>query len=88
MLISVALLALVLPAGAQAALPADFWGVVTNEAPNAEKAATLRAGGVESFRAPINWGAVQPEADQGPPGVVVLAGPVRRVVASSGYFLM
>lgn len=55
-------LALAAPAGASAALPADFWGVVTNEAPNPEKAATLRAGGVESFRAPINWGAVQPGA--------------------------
>ena len=46
----------------RAPLPADFWGVVANEAPNPEEAATLRAGGVESFRVPINWGAVQPGA--------------------------
>jgi hypothetical protein len=61
-LILVLALTLAAPASAAAALPADFWGVVTNEAPNAEKAAALRAGGVESFRAPIDWGAVQPGA--------------------------
>jgi hypothetical protein len=59
LLAALALTALVLPAGAQA-LPADFWGVVTNEAPNTKEGATLKAGGVESFRVPINWGAVQP----------------------------
>ena len=53
------LLALAMPAGASAALPADFWGVVANEAPSPEEAATLRAGGVESIRVPVNWGAVQ-----------------------------
>jgi hypothetical protein len=57
-----ALLALLAPAGAAAALPADFWGVVANEAPNPEAAATLRAGGVESIRVPVNWGAVQSSA--------------------------
>jgi polysaccharide biosynthesis protein PslG len=53
------LVALLLPAGAQAALPADFWGVVANEAPNGEEARTLETGGVESIRVPVNWGAVQ-----------------------------
>ncbi len=52
--------ALLAPAGAQAALPADFWGLVTNEAPQPEAARILDEGGVESFRVPINWGAVQP----------------------------
>jgi polysaccharide biosynthesis protein PslG len=56
---ALALVALAAPAGAQAALPADFWGVVINEPPKAEGAATLAAGGVESFRAPVNWAAVQ-----------------------------
>jgi hypothetical protein len=47
------------PAGASAALPADFWGVVANEAPSAERARTLSEGGVESIRVPVNWAAVQ-----------------------------
>jgi len=59
LILALALAALLAPAGASAALPADFWGVVANEAPNAEEAATLRAGGVESIRVPVNWGAVQ-----------------------------
>jgi hypothetical protein len=59
LILALALSALLAPAGAQAALPADFWGVVANEAPQPEEAATLRAGGVESFRVPVNWGAVQ-----------------------------
>jgi hypothetical protein len=54
------LLALALvPAAASAALPADFWGVVANEAPEAEGARTLAQGGVESIRVPINWSAIQ-----------------------------
>jgi hypothetical protein len=55
-----ALLALaVVPAASQAALPSDFWGVVANEAPTPEGARTLKQGGVESIRVPINWGAIQ-----------------------------
>lgn len=54
------LLALALvPAAASAALPADFWGVVANQAPSAEGARTLEQGGVESLRVPINWAAIQ-----------------------------
>ncbi|HKZ12671.1 MAG TPA: glycosyl hydrolase [Solirubrobacterales bacterium] len=59
LILALALTALVAPTGAQAALPADFWGVVANESPQPEEAATLRAGGVESIRVPVNWGAVQ-----------------------------
>ena len=59
LLAALALVALAAPTGAQAALPADFWGVVANEAPNPEEAAMLRAGGVESIRVPVNWAAVQ-----------------------------
>jgi hypothetical protein len=58
--LALALLALAAPVSAGAALPADFWGLVTNGAPEPEGAQTLSAGGVESFRVPINWGAVQP----------------------------
>jgi hypothetical protein len=57
--LALTLLALAVPAGASAALPAGFWGVVANEAPNAEEARMLARGGVESLRVPINWGAVQ-----------------------------
>ena len=54
------LLALARPAAvASAALPADFWGVVANEAPNPAQAQTLKQGGVESLRVPVNWSAVQ-----------------------------
>ncbi len=59
LILALALTALALPAGAQAALPADFWGVVANEAPDAEEASMLKAGGVESIRVPVNWAAVQ-----------------------------
>ncbi|OJU85452.1 MAG: hypothetical protein BGO11_00430 [Solirubrobacterales bacterium 70-9] len=52
-------LALAVPAGAQAALPAGFWGVVANEPASPEEAATLREGGVEGIRVPVNWAAVQ-----------------------------
>ncbi|MBS1846084.1 MAG: hypothetical protein JST53_16840 [Actinobacteria bacterium] len=48
-----------LPAAASAALPGDFWGVVANQAPEAEQARTLKEGGVESLRVPINWAAIQ-----------------------------
>lgn len=47
------------PAGASAALPAGFWGVVANEPPDTTQARTLEQGGVESLRVPINWAAVQ-----------------------------
>jgi hypothetical protein len=50
---------LALPAGASAALPAGFWGVVANEVPTAAQGQTLKQGGVESLRVPINWAAVQ-----------------------------
>jgi len=59
LILALALAALGAPAGASAALPADFWGVVANESPNTDEAATLRAGGVESIRVPVNWGSVQ-----------------------------
>jgi polysaccharide biosynthesis protein PslG len=53
------ILALLVPSAAGAALPADFWGVVANQAPDPGQAQTLRQGGVESIRVPINWAAVQ-----------------------------
>jgi hypothetical protein len=51
--------ALLVPGAASAALPADFWGLVANRAPDPGQAQTLRQGGVESLRVPINWSAVQ-----------------------------
>jgi len=55
-----AILVLALPAGASAALPGDFWGLVANRAPSGAQARTLAHGGVESLRVPVNWAAVQP----------------------------
>jgi polysaccharide biosynthesis protein PslG len=57
--LSLTLLALALPAAASAALPAGFWGVVANQAPSGATARTLKQGGVESLRVPVNWAAVQ-----------------------------
>jgi hypothetical protein len=57
--LSLTLLALSLPAAASAALPSGFWGVVANEAPSGRDARTLKQGGVESLRVPVNWAAVQ-----------------------------
>jgi hypothetical protein len=59
LILALALLALAVPAGAAAALPAGFWGVVANEPASPEEGATLRAGGVEGIRVPVNWSAVQ-----------------------------
>ncbi|HVX33795.1 MAG TPA: hypothetical protein VHA80_11705 [Solirubrobacterales bacterium] len=50
---------LLVPGAASAALPADFWGVVANQAPDPGQARSLKQGGVESLRVPINWSAVQ-----------------------------
>jgi polysaccharide biosynthesis protein PslG len=57
--IAVVLGALLAPAAASAALPADFWGVVPAQNLQPQQAQTIRAGGVESVRVGINWGAVQ-----------------------------
>jgi polysaccharide biosynthesis protein PslG len=77
--------AMVVPAGAQA-LPADFWGVVANEAPRPEEAATLRAGGVESIRVPVNWGAVQSGPGEEPDWSSV--DPYVRAAAESGISVL
>jgi hypothetical protein len=61
-----ALLALALPAVSSAALPANFWGVVANEAPSAAQAQVLGQGGVESLRVPINWASVKPSRGSTP----------------------
>ena len=42
------------------ALPADFWGVSPQNPPSVEQFQRLRAGGVDSVRIPISWGATQP----------------------------
>jgi hypothetical protein len=63
---SLALFALVVPAAASAAVPAGFWGVVANEAPSGANARMLQRGGVESFRVPINWAAVQSSPGEEP----------------------
>jgi len=57
--LALAALAALAPATASAALPQSFWGVVANEGPTGPEAATLKAGGVESLRVPINWAVVQ-----------------------------
>jgi hypothetical protein len=54
-----ALTALLAPAAASAALPADFWGVVPAETLTPAQIQTVKAGGVESIRLPVNWAAVQ-----------------------------
>jgi hypothetical protein len=46
-------------APAAGAVPADFWGVSPQAAPNLEQFQRLRTGGVDSLRIPIDWHAVQ-----------------------------
>jgi polysaccharide biosynthesis protein PslG len=58
----VALLGLAVFASAAQAVPAKFWGVVPQATPSDEQFQTLRRGGVDSVRIPIEWGAVQPAA--------------------------
>jgi hypothetical protein len=46
-------------AGQASALPADFWGVVSQATPSTEQFQRLKRGGVETIRVPIAWGSVQ-----------------------------
>ena len=55
----VAMAATIAPAGASAALPPDFWGVVPTETLTPAQTQTIKSGGVESIRLAVNWGAVQ-----------------------------
>ncbi len=51
---------MVAAAPAAIALPRDFWGVSPQNPPSVEQFQRLAAGGVDSVRIPISWGAVQP----------------------------
>ncbi len=42
------------------ALPANFWGVVPQVAPDVEQLQRLKRGGVDSVRVPVSWGSIQP----------------------------
>lgn len=42
-----------------AALPTDFWGVVSQATPTPEQLQRLKTGGVDSVRMPISWAEVQ-----------------------------
>ena len=80
--IAVALGALLAPGAASAALPADFWGVVPAGNLSAEQARTIKAGGVESVRFPINWAAVQSSPGAAPDGSSI--DPEIRAAAEAG----
>jgi hypothetical protein len=54
------MLGLALFASAAQAVPATFWGVVPQAIPSQEQFQRLQRGGVDSTRAAIDWGAVQP----------------------------
>jgi hypothetical protein len=56
----VAILALSAFAATASALPARFWGVVPQAAPNEEQLQRLHRGGVDSVRIPIDWSSLQP----------------------------
>jgi hypothetical protein len=60
--LSVALLGLLAFAASAQAVPAKFWGVVPQEIPSDEQFQTLKRGGVDSLRIPVEWGGVQPDA--------------------------
>jgi hypothetical protein len=57
---SASLLALLAFASAARAVPATFWGVVPQGVPTEEQWSRLKAGGVDSVRIPIDWGAIEP----------------------------
>ena len=57
---SVSLLALMVFATAARAVPATFWGIVPQGNPSEEQWSRLKAGGVDSVRIPIDWGAIEP----------------------------
>ena len=46
-------------AASAGAVPGNFWGVAPQATPTAEQFQRLKAGGVDSTRVPIEWGAVQ-----------------------------
>lgn len=59
--LALALLGLATFAAAAGAVPAKFWGVVPQATPSDEQFQTLRRGGVDSIRIPLEWGAIQPQ---------------------------
>ncbi len=54
------LLSLMAFASAAQAVPATFWGVVPQAVPSEEQWETLKTGGVDSVRMPIDWSEIQP----------------------------
>lgn len=62
LLLTVAFLAL--PASAQA-LPRGFFGIAPQTPIDAEDTSRMHAGGLETIRAPLHWGGVQPTANGG-----------------------
>jgi hypothetical protein len=61
--LAVATAAVACLAPAAQALPANFWGVDPQVAPNPEQLQRLKTGGVASIRIPIIWGSVQAQKD-------------------------
>jgi hypothetical protein len=59
--LAVALLGMAVFAASAQAIPAKFWGVVPQATPSDEQFQTLKGGGVDSVRVPIEWGGVQSE---------------------------
>jgi polysaccharide biosynthesis protein PslG len=59
LLLALALLAALAPGTAAAALPAGFWGVDPAGSPSTAQLRTVKAGGVEGVRVPVDWSAVQ-----------------------------
>ena len=57
---TVALLGMAVFASGAQAVPASFWGVVPQSIPSDEQFQTLKRGGVDSVRVPVEWGGVQP----------------------------
>jgi hypothetical protein len=55
-----AMLGVLAASSSASALPANFWGVVPQVAPNAEELQRLKRGGVDSIRVPVSWGSIQP----------------------------
>jgi hypothetical protein len=57
--LAIAMTAVAAAAPSAEAIPSNFWGVSPQATPTVEEFQRLRAGGVDSVRVPIGWGAIE-----------------------------
>ncbi len=75
--LAIAAAGIAVTASPAAAIPANFWGVSPQATPTVEEFQRLHAGGVDSVRIPVGWGAIETA-----PGVTDFS-PVDRLVSGA-----